>query len=262
MEARHIFALLALMAAAACRPAVAQEFRIETDVYVGDDEKSTSHTVTLFEKAAVYEFIDEPEQVIIYRQGTDGAPSRFIVLDAGLQRRTEIDADRVTKLMAKLAKWASEHKDPVLKFAAKPEFKETFDAETGSLKLANPVWTYSAATVAAEDPQALVRYREFTDRYVELTSMIFNTPLPPGPRQELNAALAAHKVVPVEIRRTIGGDEKNEVRAVHTFSWRLSREDRTRLDEAQKQLASFVKVDNEAFLAARRKQDAVRGQSE
>ena len=59
--------------------------------------------------------------------------------------------------------------------------------------------------------------------------------------------------MPVEIRRTIGGDEKNVVRAAHLFSWRLSRDDRTRLDEAQQQLASFDKVDNKEFLAARAK---------
>ena len=51
------------------------------------------------------------------------------------------------------------------------------------------------------------------------------------------------------------------MRAVHLFSWRLSRDDRARLDEAQKQLASYEKVDNKAFIAARAKQDAVRGQS-
>jgi hypothetical protein len=85
---------------------------------------------------------------------------------------------------------------------------------------------------------------------------------PPGPRLALNAALAKHKVVPVEIRRTIAGDEKNVVRAVHEFSWRLSKDDRARLDEAQKKLASYQKVENSDFIAARTAQETVRGQSE
>jgi hypothetical protein len=149
----------------------------------------------------------------------------------------------------------------MLKFASAPQFDETFDAESGSLTLAHPQWTYRAATVAADDRAALARYRDFTDRYAELSTVLHSAP-PPGPRLELNAALAAHGVVPVEIRRTFGGDDKTLVRAVHFFSWRLSRDDRARLDEAQKQLASYDKVDNEAFLAARAKKDAVRGQSE
>ena len=80
-------------------------------------------------------------------------------------------------------------------------------------------------------------------------------------RQALNAALSQHGVVPVEIRRTIGGDEKNVVRAVHLFTWRLSKDDRTRLDDAQQRLANYQKVENEAFIAALAKQDAVRRQS-
>jgi hypothetical protein len=260
MEARPFSALLALLALSVAAPALAQEFRVETDVYVGDEEAPVSHTVTLFERSAVYEFVDKPEQVIVYREAAGDHKAEFILLDAATGRRTEIQAERVTRLMEKLAGWAAEQEDPILKFSAKPTFQETYDAESGSLTLANDAWTYRVATVEADDRAALVRYREFTDRYAELTSMLYSTP-PPGPRQELNAALAARGVVPVEIRRVIGGDEKNLVRAVHLFSWRLSRDDRARLDEAQKQLASYDKVDNEEFLAARKK-DAVRGQSE
>lgn len=267
MEVRpKLFALslLALAALAAPRVAVSQEFRIETEVFVGDAEEPASKTTTLFEKSAVYEFVDQPEQVIVYRKTGVDQPGQFILLDPATKRRTEIDVARVSKLMEKLSGWAAEQKDPLLKFSAKPEFKETFDEATGSLTMANEEWTYRVATYAPEsgeaNAEALQRYRAFTDRYAELTSMLYSSP-PPGPRFALNAALANHNVVPVEIRRTIGGDEKNIVRAVHMFTWRLSRSDRSRLDEAQKKLASYEKVENEAFIAARTKQDAVRGQS-
>jgi hypothetical protein len=243
-------------------PVLGQEFRIETDVYIGDAAEATSHTVTLFEKSAVYEFVDSPQQIIVYRPGVEGSAGQFILLDPGSQRRTVVDVARVAKLMEKLTKWASEHKDPLLKFAADPKFEETFDLEHGSLTLVNPEWTYRVATIPAEDEAALERYREFTDRYAELSTMMYNSP-PPGPRLALNAALAKHHVVPVEIHRTIGGENKNPVRAAHLFSWRLSREDRTRIDEAQTFLANFKKVDNEEFLAVRgeKGKTVIRGQS-
>ena len=67
------------------RAAAAQEFRIETDVYVGDEEEPASHTVTLFEKSAVYEFIDNPEQVDrLPRRRAKGDPGQFILLDAAI----------------------------------------------------------------------------------------------------------------------------------------------------------------------------------
>jgi hypothetical protein len=93
-----------------------------------------------------------------------------------------------------------------------------------------------------------------------LSAMMFNSP-PPGPRLALDAVLAKHGVVPVEIKRTLGGDEKNVVKATHMFFWSLSRNDRTRLDEAQAHLANFKKVDNEQFIAAKTGKDVVRGQS-
>lgn len=240
--------------------ATAQEFRIETDVYVGEQTESISHTVTLFEKGAVYEFMDNPQQVIVYRQGAEGRTGQFILLDTVRERRTDVEVDRVEKLMHKMTEWASEHKDPLLKFAAKPTFEESFDVESGSLTLANKEWTYRTATHKAPDVASLTRYREFTDRYAELSAMMFNSP-PPGPRLALNAALAKHGVVPVEIQRSLGGDEKNAVRATHLFTWRLLCEDRTRLDEAQAHLANYKKVDNEQFIASRLGKDVVRGQS-
>jgi hypothetical protein len=264
MEARrhsYLFLLMALVAIfATSRFAAAQEFRIETEVFIGDAEEPASHTVTLFEKSAVYEFIDNPEQVIVYRPTTVEHAAQFILLDAATERRTDVDVERVTKLMEKLSGWAAKQKDPLLTFSAKPTFQESFDDATGSLTLTNAQWTYRVATVAANSKDELDRYRKFTDRFAELQSMLHSSP-PPGPRQALNAALSQHGVVPVEIRRTIGGDEKNVVRAVHLFTWRLSKDDRTRLDDAQQRLANYQKVENEAFIAALTKQDAVRGQS-
>jgi hypothetical protein len=265
MIARHgLIAKLFFLLSCLTSLATAQEFRIETDVFLGDEEAPTSHTVTLFEKSAVYEFIDSPAQTIVYRRGDTDDSSIFILLDAETKQRTDVDVARIDKLMSKLNGWAADQKAPLLKFSAEPRFEETFDSESGSLTLASPQWTYKVATVRGDDKAALARYRDFIDRYTALTSMLNSTPVPPGPRLALNAALDKHQVVPVEIRRTLDGDEKNQIRAAHLFSWRLSREDRARIDDAQASLANFKKVDNKAFLAARAAKDeeVVRGQSE
>jgi hypothetical protein len=260
------FALLASGLVAAASAAVAQEFRIETDVYLGDEPEVVSHTVTLFEKAAVYEFVDDQPRIVVYRRGDGDRPGVFVLLDPKAQKRTEVQVTRIESLMKKLNAWAGEQKDPILKFAAAPKFTENFDAETGDLTLESQEWTYRVATVPAENKQALARYQDFTDRFAELSTMLYGS-APPAPRQALDAALARRHVIPVEIRRITAGDEKNEVRAAHLFSWRLSREDRRRLDEAQKYLASFEKVANEKFLEARREsvreaKRVMRGQSQ
>jgi hypothetical protein len=243
----------------------AQEFRVETDIYVGESTESSSHTVTLFEKSAVYEFVDNPKQIVIFRSGGNDRSGQFILLDLETQRRTDVDVERVSKLMTKLNRWAAEQKDPLMKFSAKPSFEETFDAEHNSLTLASPEWTYRVAAVKVEDDAAAKRYQEFMDHYAALSSMVYNS-APPGPRIALDAALAKRNVVPVEIHRTTGGEGKNAVRSTQMFTWRLSREDRNRLDETQTNLANFKKVDNEEFIAARAEKSekgkaVIRGQS-
>ena len=111
----------------------------------------------------------------------------------------------------------------------------------------------------ADNKATLKRYRQFTDWYARLNAMMHGTP-PPGARLKLNDALERHGVVPVEIHRATDS-QSSTVRATHLFSWRLSRDDRAKLDKVRQQLASFKKVDNATFLARMDGGDVVRGQS-
>ncbi|MEM8945919.1 MAG: hypothetical protein AAGD11_12145 [Planctomycetota bacterium] len=237
----------------------AGELRIETDVYSGDDSDSLSHTVTLFDAGTVYDFADKQQQVAVFRLPTASREGQFILLDLAAKRRTEVSTEKIETLMSKLSKWAMEQEDEMLKFSAKPDFDETYESESGQLLLDSEQWTYTVATVPAEDDGTLKDYRKFVDWYTRLNVMMHGAP-PPGPRLALNAALEKHGVVPVEIRRKIEAEDTS-LRATHLFSWRLSREDRAQVEQVREQLASFEKVDNKNFLASRGNKDVVRGQS-
>jgi hypothetical protein len=248
-----------MIAAAWNAPLSAQQLRIETQVFVDDQTEPASHNVTLFDGSTVYDFGDESEQITVYRAATTSHASSFFLLDPRSKSRTEVSTERIAGLMKKLTRWAAEQEDEILKFSAAPEFEQAFDSETGLLTLSSPVWNYTAATVPAEDGEALARYREFTDWYTKLSTMLEGS-LPPGARLELNAALSNHGVVPVEIRRTVKS-ESSALRSTHLFTWRLSREDRERIDQTRGYLASFKKVANKDFLARRSDEDVIRGQS-
>lgn len=254
--------LLATCMLSATSRAVAQEMRIETYVYGQEEaEEPLSHTVTLFDKNTVYDFVDNPQQIAVFRAPAPGSSGQFILLDVASARRTEVSTDRISGLMDKLTQWAAGQKDPLLKFSADPKFKETYDRDTGVLVLSSDLWDYKVGTIPADDASMLARYREFTDWYTRLNTMMNSSP-PPGPRLELNSSLEKYGVMPVEILRTLKAN-KSTLRATHDFSWRLSRDDRARLDEAKKYLASFKKVGNEEFIASKGiASDVVRGQSE
>jgi len=229
--------------------ALAEEFRIETKIFAGEEEEEEEpigETITLFQNGAVYDFLSEPAQIAMFRKPTGSKPGQFILLDPERRIRTGFSSDQLTGAMKKLHNWASRQNDPFLQFAANPKFEESFEPESGQLVLASHYESYTLQTVPADKPRALAEYCEFLDWYAKLNTLMQAGP-PPEPRLAVNAALARHGVVPVQIERKRSGD-KTGLRAVHAFTWRLSRQDRKRIDEVHDSLASYSQVGNEEFL--------------
>jgi hypothetical protein len=152
----------------------------------------------------------------------------------------------LARAVDKLTTWAARQKDPYLKFAANPKFDESFNEESGKLVLASHAERYQIESTPVEELEALAEYREFLDWYARLNTLLVAGP-PPGPRLEVNAALARYQVVPVSIELT-RSDKDERLRAEHEFTWRLSKDDLARIDEAHASLAAYREVSNEQFL--------------
>jgi hypothetical protein len=225
---------------------LAEEFRIETKIFVGKEEEPMSSTQTLFHRGVVYDFLAKPEQIAIFRKEAVGRPGRFILLDVDRKVKTELSTDQLADVINKLRNWASRQRDPFLKFAANPQFNESFDRDTGQLLLASHQESYTIKTEPADSPTALAEYREFLDWYARLNTLLLAGP-PPEPRLAVNAALARYQVVPVSVE-LVRNNEKEKLRAEHEFAWLLSKKDLARIDEAQKGMAAYRPVDNEEFL--------------
>ena len=226
--------------------AVADDFRIETKVFVGEEQEPASTTTTLFQGGVVYDFLNEPEQIAVFRKPGGGKSGRFILLDPERRVRTEFSTDQLAGAMNKLRNWAARQRDPFLKFAANPQFEESFDRDTGQLLLASHEESYTIKTTPADAPDALAEYREFLDWYTRLNTLLAAGP-PPEPRLQVNAALARYQIIPVSVELTRAG-EKQTVRATHEFTWRLSQDDRKRIDDANASLAAYRPVENDEFL--------------
>jgi hypothetical protein len=224
----------------------AEGFRIETAIYVGDEEKPESEATTLFLDGVVYDFLASPEQIAVFRKPAGGKPGRFILLNPQERIRTEFTTEQLSGAMQKLRTWASRQEDPFLQFAADPDFKESFEPESGQLVLASHIESYTVATTRVEHAAALAEYREFLDWYAQLNTLLSGGP-PPEPRLRLNAALARHEVVPLKVQLT-RGREKETLRAEHKFTWRLSEEDLDRIDNVRESLAAYQSVPNEQFV--------------
>jgi hypothetical protein len=229
--------------------ASAEDFRISTKIYVGAKEekakpKLVSETTTLFLDGAVYDFLADGSQTAVFRKQA-GQPGRFILLNPDHHIRYELTTEQLTGTMKKLRDWAGRQNDPMLKFAADPQFKESFESESGQLILASHMENYTVTTAPASHPEAITEYREFLHWYTQLNTLLHAGP-PPEPRLRLNEALARRRVVPLTVELTQAGQEP--LRAEHEFTWRLSRDDMQRIDEVRESLASFRSVENEEFL--------------
>lgn len=240
-----VVVLAVLPAAPPARVHAAESFRIETKIYVGDEEEPTSKSTTLFHEGVVYDFLEKPEQTAVFRKPTGEKPARFVLLNDQQQLQTEISGDRLQAAMKDLRTWASQKKDPFLQFSAAPRFDETFDRSTGKLVLASYLTTYTVETISGSHPDAVAPYREYLDWYTQLNTLL-TAGNPPDPRLKLNDALARHKAFPLKIERKRAGEDP--VRAEHDFTWRLSSQDLQRIDDVHNALTKYRSVDNPQFL--------------
>lgn len=226
---------------------VAENFRIETKVFEGKAKQPANETTTLFCDGKVYDFLKSPAQTAVFSKPSGKNAGRFILLNDDQQIRTEISTKKLEGAMEDLRAWAGEQKDKSLKFAANPEFEESFEPGSGQLVLASHFVSYTVETAPARSQTASREYREFLDWYVQLNTLLSGDRRPPQPRLELNKSLSRHKAIPktVELTRT-GRDEP--LRAEHNFTWLLSQSDMDRIEDVNAALASYREVDNAEYV--------------
>ncbi len=225
----------------------AEDFRIETAVYVADEEQPVSKNVTLFEAGVVYDFLEQPEQVAVFSKPGEQRPGRFILLDAQRQMRSELTTEQLSGMLDKIRNWATSQRDPLLRFTAQPDFQEKFDEKSGELSLSSQLLSYRIETIQPEEDgdTSQEEYLRFCDWYARLNSVVVGQMLP-FPRLAVNQALAKHGRMPQRIHLSIPGDGL-EIRAEHRFNWRLSKQDKSRIDEVRRQLQEFRSVSNAEY---------------
>lgn len=240
--------LLPLLLTAGCLlPASAADFRIETRVYAAGEDEPASESVTLFTGGAAYDFRDSDDRVTVFRPGQADKAGRFILLDTVREVRTEIGADRVAIATTKLRRWATTHEDRFLRFTGDPSFDESFDADTGELRMTSKLMSYRLVTMPVASREAMKELRAFLDAYAQLHTLL-EAGLPPAPRMLVNEALANHDVVPLEIELYSGPiDDEPDLRAEHLVTWILSRGDRNRIEQTNRRLSEYTAVENGAF---------------
>lgn len=216
----------------------AQEFRVETDVFVGSQKKPVAQSLTLFTSGLVYDFpLMGPSEIAVL----DPSRGRFVLLDTQRKVKATLTTQELLEFTASM-KAQAQDADGVVGFAVNPQFTQTFDQPTGWLTLSSKLLTYRLKGSPPKQSAAVDVYRQFADWYARLNATRPGN-LPPFARLELNKAAAERGLVPEEVELTVAasrlGGKTFAVRSHHMINWLLSNTDRKRIDEAGDFLVNY-----------------------
>jgi hypothetical protein len=236
------FAVLLCSMLAAPSLAPAQDFRVETDVFVHGNKEPGAQFLTIFKGGVVYDFaLDGPKEVTIYDVGR----GRFILLDPARSMQVEISMDELRRHTADLKAAAQTSGDANVQFLANPQFQVNLDSEKRNLELASARLIYVAKGQKPPEEGFVRRYTTFADGYARLNGLRRGN-LPPFARLQLNEQLLAQGWVPEEVVRKIPAQavlaKDVEVRSHHLFTWKVLPTDERKLNEADRYLRTFKAV--------------------
>ena len=219
-----------------------QDFRIETDLYVGANAEPDLKYLTVFVGSTTYDFrLTEPIETAIY----DSSTMQITLLSSSRQIRTDIRQSELIDFMAGIKANVRES-EPLLYFACNPKFATEIDETSKTIDLTSSLLSYK---IQAESPKAnfqgcVSRYQDFADWSSRLSAMrAGNLHLPPFARIEANRLVAQKGWIPAEVTRTtVSRSKKLELRAKHTIHWMVPDPDRRRIAKVSTELIDFKPV--------------------
>jgi len=220
------------------------DFRVVNEVYLGLQRKPVSRSVTIFHDGVVYDFLlSEPQEVVVF----DPAAERLVLLDLQRRIRTQLSTAEVEEFSQRLKQWASQQRDPLLRFLSAPDFSEQFDEVRGELTLSSPWLTYRILLANAPSPSVCRQYREFSDWMARLNTLLRANARLPFARLMVNQAVAQRRAVPREVTLSLARSSlplpRRVVRSEHQFYSQVMGPDLDRVLQAQQFMDIFKPVD-------------------
>jgi len=229
-------------------PAAGEDFRVENRVFVGNDKEPASQTTTIFHEGVVYDYLQEPAEVIVF----ETVPGRFVLLDIDRRIRAELTTEAVTSFAQRLREAAASQKDPFIRFRANPKFDEEFDAAAGQLTLSSPWMTYRLLLEGSVGHEMSAQYRAFSDWYCRLNTMLNPGAMPAEARLLVNAAMSKYESIAKAVHLTIipkktFPPKRVELRSEHRLIRQIGEADLDRIAQTRQFMEIFKRVSFEEY---------------
>lgn len=238
---------------AAAQPGFAQEFRVDSEVFHGDDKQPIVATLTVFTKGLAYDFqLTEPKEITIF----DPTRGRFTMLDRARAIKTDVSTQDLLQYSLDLETQAAASKNALLAFAAQPKFQTAVEeiTENGQQRTrftftGKPLGYVVLGQTPPEAEMARI-YRNFADWSARLNATRTHS-LPANARIVLNEALAEKGLLPLEVKRVITPfnplGKKDEMRSQHLVNGTLSNKDQGDVNDADTFRAKFQPVSYDEY---------------
>lgn len=212
-------------------------FRVETDLFRGDEVEPFHQTVTLFFDGVAYDTPRDQGMLTMI----DPKRDRIILLDETRQVQTEVDLLKLRAMIEKAKTNAFAVTATLIADAEKVVASE--DRVTAGDALIRYDATFQLAHTAAIAQQ----YAEFADASAMLNAGHDPAALPYA-RLNLNKAIAEKNALPKEITKTVSIGKIPQVhRSILHANWRLSKDDETRIAKIGTMLVSYPSVSQQEF---------------
>lgn len=228
--------------------ASAEEFRVDSKVFLKDAKEPFAEITTLFRAGVVYDYVNDGEITVF-----DPVRQRFILLDPARKVKCEVLSKRIREFTREMSARIAKSEDEILRFMAAPKFNMT-EQPDGRFTFASQWITYRVETIAPENTTALRQYEEFADWSAQLNPLTDPRALPPFPRLQVNRALREHGRLPVNVEVTLvrrsrlpGRKSETVIRSEHQATWQLRADDLKKIDEIGKLMATYKDVDLAAY---------------
>lgn len=232
--------------------------RVESEVFVNDDETPVAKSLTLFHQGITWDFLDPPAEgaegdVILH----DPARERVVVLDPRLNLKTEIRTIRLERLNVSLAAWARQADDPLIQWAGAADFGDAIVTDGTHLELSGPRVRYTVEFTRSASDEAVAAYRRFADTAILLKALMQPGGIPPFPRLAINRHVELAGGIPTAVtlritpKLTLIPGAGETLRSVHKVHPQLIDGDLSRIEAAGAWLTVAEAVDLEAFVKRR-----------
>lgn len=236
----------------AAQEAVAESataFRVETDIYFGDQKEPAQQSLTIFSGGVAYDIsFDDPNQITL----VDVSRGRIVLLNKQSRTQTSIDLKELQQYMQTARQQAAS--SPLAAFL---RGADAIEEQAGKVLVGDQVLRYEASLQQPRDTQMAAQYAEVADALCLLNG--WRSGVPPFARLSLNRVVAERQTLPEEITRTTSSNNQSEVvRCRLHANWRLSKDDEQQVAEIGTMLVSFKSISTPEFFAAVDKQTVKR----